>query len=78
MVVVLKANGQVRICVNLTKLVHRVRYQLPAVEQILAQLTGATVFMKLDANSGFWQVSLSSESAFLTTFITPFGCFCFH
>ena len=81
MVVVPKANGQVRICVDLTKLnqsVRRVRYQLPAVEQILAQLTGATVFTKLDANSGFLQIPLSPESALLTTFITPFGCFCFH
>ena len=81
MVVVPKANGQVQICVDLTKLnqsVRRVRYQSPAVEQILAQLTGATVFTKLDANSGFWQIPLSPESALLTTFITPFGRFCFH
>lgn len=27
----------------------------------------------LDANSGFWQVPLSEQSARLTTFITPFG-----
>ena len=81
MVVVPKANGQVRICVDLRKLnqsVRRVRYQLPAVEQILAQLMGATVFTKLYANSGFWQIPLLPESALLTTFITPFGRFCFH
>ena len=81
MVVVPKQNGQVRICVDLTKLnqsVCRERYPLPAVEQILAQLGGAKVFTKLDANSGFWQMPLSLESAPLTTFITPFGHFCFH
>ena len=81
MVVVPKANGQVRICVDLTKLnqnVCRERYPLPAVEQILAQLSGATVFTKLDANSGFWQMPLSPASAPLTTFITPFDRFCFH
>ena len=33
---------------------------------------------KLDANAGFWQVKLSKESALLTTFITPFGRFCFN
>lgn len=33
---------------------------------------------KLDANSGFWQVPLSEQSALLTTFITPFGRFCFN
>ena len=51
---------------------------MPAVEQILAQIAGAKVFTKLDANSGFWQIPLSAESALLTTFITPFGHYCFH
>lgn len=37
-----------------------------------------TNFSKLDANSGFWQTGLSPESATLTTFITPFGRFCFN
>ena len=80
MVVVSKPNGNVQICVDLSKLnecVHRERLILPSVEQILAQLTGARVFSKLDANSGFWQIRLSEESAILTTFITPFGRFCF-
>jgi len=36
------------------------------------------VYTKLDANSGFWQIPLSPESALLTTFMTPFGRFCFH
>ena len=81
LVVVQKPNGKVRICVDLTKLnesVRRERHPLPAVDQVLAQLSGATIFSKLDANSGFWQVPLSPESALLTTFITPFGRFCFH
>ena len=81
MVVVPKPNGKVRICVDLTKLnesVCRERHILPSVEQILAQLGGATVFSKLDANSGFWQIKLTEESSTLTTFITPFGRFCFN
>ena len=44
----------------------------------LAQLAGATIFSKLDANSGFWQIGLSPESAKLTNFITLFGRFCFN
>ena len=81
LVVVPKPNGKVRICVDLTKLnesVLRERHPLPAVDQVLAQLSGATIFSKLDAISGFWQVPLSPDSALLTTFITPFGRFCFH
>ena len=81
MVVVPKQNGRVRICVDLTKLnesVCRERHILPSVKQTLAQIGGAKFFSKLDANSGFWQVELARESALLTTFITPFGRFCFN
>ena len=76
-----KAKGEVRICVDLTKLndsVLREYHPLHSVDHTLAQLAGATVFSKLDANSGFWQIGLSPESAKLTTFITPFGRFCFN
>lgn len=81
MVVMPKRGGKVRICVDLTKLnesVCRERHILPSVEQTLAQIGGAKHFTKLDANSGYWQVELDPESAKLTTFITPFGRFCFN
>lgn len=51
----------------------REKHPLPSVESTLGQLAGAKVFSKLDANAGFWQISLSKESSLLTTFITPFG-----
>ena len=81
MVVVPKPSGQVRICVDLKKLnecVQREFHPLPHVEEILAQLTGAQVFTKLDANSGFWQIPLARKSCLLTTFITPFGRYNFN
>ena len=81
MVVVPKRDGKVCICVDLTKLnqnVRRERHILPSVEQTLAQLGTATVFSKLDANSGFWQIELNKDSALLTTFITPYGRYCFN
>ena len=57
-VVVPKKNGSIRICVELKLLntnVQREVHPLPQVEDTLAQLSGATIFSKLDANSGFWQ-----------------------
>ena len=81
MVVVPKKSGQVRICVDLKPLnenVLREVHPIPKVDETLAQLAGATVFSKLDANSGFWQIPLSEESRLLTTFITPFGRYCFN
>ena len=74
MVVVPTRDGKVRICVDLTRLnesVRRERHPLPATDPILAQLSGAQVFTKLDANSAFWQIPLATESMLLTTFITP-------
>eukprot|EP00731_Ephydatia_muelleri_P036195 Em0214g1a len=74
-------NGDIRICVDLKALNESVLgevYPLPTVDETLAQLTGATVFSKLDANSGFWQIPLADSSRLLTTFITPFGRYCFN
>ena len=76
-----KAVGNIHICVDLTKLnesVCRAKHIVPSVEQILAQLGESKVFTKLDANAGFWQIRLLKESSFLTTFITPYGRFCFN
>ena len=58
MVVVPKDSGAVRICVNLKPLNERVLcevHSMPKVDTTLALLSGAKVFSKLDANSGFWQ-----------------------
>ena len=81
MVVVPKNSGAVRICVDLKPLnesVLREVHPIPKVDETLAQLAGATLFSKLDANSGFWQIPLEEESRLLTTFITPFGRYCFN
>ena len=53
-------------------------FPLPEADDTVAQLHGAKVFTKLDANSGFWQIPLAEESCLLTTFVTPFGRYCFN
>ena len=81
MVVVPKSNGKIRICVDLTKLnlaVKRERLMLPSVETMLGQMANAHVFSKIDCNSGFHQIPLSDASSLLTTFITPFGRYCYR
>ena len=80
MVPVQKSNGKLRICVDLRRLnsaVKRSRFVLPTLEDIAPKLAGAQYFSKLDASSGFWQIPLHPDSAKLTTFMTPFGRFCF-
>ena len=74
MVVIPKPTGDVRICVDLTKLnesVLREIHPLPSVDYTLAKFGGAKIFSKMDANSAFWQRKLSNESRLLTTLITP-------
>jgi hypothetical protein len=81
MVVVPKKDGTVRICIDLKSLnssVLRETHPLPKVDDLLAQLSGSKLFSKLDANSGFWQIPLAEHSHHLTTFITPFGRYCFN
>ncbi|XP_067933567.1 uncharacterized protein [Watersipora subatra] len=60
MVPVLKPSGEVRICVDLTGLnraVRRETFPMPAVDDSIALLGNSKIFLKLDANSGFWQMS---------------------
>ena len=79
-VVVPKSNGRVRICgdfVQLNRAVQREVYQMPSTEETLAKLAGAKIVTKLDADSGFWQRKLSDSCKLLTTFITPWGRYCF-
>jgi hypothetical protein len=81
LVPVVKPNGKVRICVDLTNLnraVQREIYPMKSVQENLAKLSNARFFTKLDANSGFWQIPLDEKSRLLTTFITPQGRFAFN
>jgi len=80
-VVVPKPDGRICICVDLTKLnesVLRETYPLPKIDNLLVQISESKFFSKLDCNSGFWQEKLNPDSRLLTTFITPFGRFCFN
>ena len=69
--------GGVRICIDfrpLNESVEREVHPLPTVDETLGQLSGATLFSKLDANCGFWQIPLDEQSRHLTTFNKlPFG-----
>ena len=80
-VAVTKPNGKVRLCCDFSKLnesVKRENFPLPTTDQLLAQIDGAKVFSKLDCHKGFHQIPLHPDSQELTTFITPFGRFCYE
>ncbi|XP_062570142.1 uncharacterized protein LOC134232211 [Saccostrea cucullata] len=73
--------GKLRICLDprdLNEAIKREHFQLPTIEDITTRLSGATIFSKLDANSGYWQIPLDEASQLLTTFHTPYGRYCFR
>jgi hypothetical protein len=75
-----KPNGAIRMCIDLTALnkgVRRETYPMPRVSEMLSRLAEGRIFSKLDANSGFWQVKLDPKARLMTTFITPWGRYCF-
>jgi hypothetical protein len=76
LVVVEKPNGKLRICLDpkdLNIAVKRPHYAMPTLEDALAKIPGAKYFSKLDAKSGYWQMTLSTKASFMTTFNSPFG-----
>ena len=67
---------KLRICLDpldLNKAVMRDHTSLPSPDQALTKLAGAKVFSKVDLRHGYWQVPLTKESSYLTTFKTPVG-----
>ena len=71
-----KSSGQVRLCVDMreaNKAVKREKHLMPTVDNLVADLNGATVFGKLDPSSGYHQLELEPESLYITTFSTHVG-----
>ena len=62
----------------LNRAIKRQHYQLPTAEEIFSNIQEATVFSKLDASSGYWQIPVDNETSKLLTFSTPFGRYKFR
>ena len=74
-VIALKKNGDIRLCVDLRRVNEAItgeRHTLPAKDEILHEANGSTlstVFSKIDLRWGFHQVELEKSSRHLTTFV---------
>ena len=76
LVVVPKLDGDVRVCIDMRKAneaIVRERHPIPAIEEILYDLNGATVFSKLDLKWGLHEIELEEQSRDITTFVTHRG-----
>ena len=77
----IKQDGSLRVCLDpkdLNKALKRGQHHIPTTEELTHRFSGATVFSKLDAKSGYWSVVLDDDSQLLTTFNSPVGRFCFQ
>ena len=75
-VVVPKKPGEVRICVDMrevNKPIKREKHLMPTIDDLIADLNGATHFSTLDLSSGYHQLELTPESRYVTTFNTHVG-----
>ena len=80
MVTVVKANGDVRICIDpkdLNKAISRKHYPMNTVKEAVANIPKAKVFIKVDATSGFCHLTLDEDSSKLACFNTPYGRYSF-
>jgi hypothetical protein len=79
-VLALKKNGKLRVCVNykaLNKVTKKDRYPLPFCEEILEEVAGHKMYTFGDGYKGYHQVKIALEDQLKTTFTTPWGTFCY-
>ena len=78
LVCVPKANGEVRVCVDMRRAneaVIRERHPIPTIEDVMQDLNKSSVFSKLDLRWGYHQIELDHESREITTFNTHRGLY---
>jgi hypothetical protein len=79
-VIVPKANGKLRMCIDYTSLNKaclKDLYPLPRIDQIVDSTSGCDLLSFLDAYSGFHQIQMSREDRKHTTFVTVDGLYCY-
>ena len=71
-----KNDGSIRMCINyheLNKVTIKNKYLLPRIDDLFDQLKGATVFLKIDLQSGSYQLKVHESDIRKTTFRTRYG-----
>ena len=67
LVIVRKANGNLRICLDPTYLIRNISrkyFKIPTFEDLCSRMPDAKVFTTLDANKAFWPIKLTKKFGF--------------
>jgi hypothetical protein len=79
-VLVKKRSGKWRMCVDYTslnKVCPEVPFPLPRIDQIVDSTAGCKTLSFLDVYSGYHQIKMKESDQLTTSFITPFGMYCY-
>jgi hypothetical protein len=79
-IIVPKANGKLRMCVDYTdlnKACPKNPFPLPCIDQVVGSMAGCDFLCFLDAYFGFHQISMAKEDEEKTSFTTPVGTYCY-
>ena len=71
-----KKDGTLRMCIDyrqINKVIVKNKYPLPRIKNILDQLKGAGVFLKIDLRSGYYQLRVKDVDVPKTAFRTRYG-----
>src|SRR5437868_14383137 len=79
-ILVKKKNGKWCMCIkytDLNKACPKDPLGLPRIDQVVDSTAGCELLCFLDAYSGYHQVNLAESGCIKTSFITPFGAYCY-
>jgi len=79
-VLVRKKNNEWRMCVDYTdlnKYCPKDPFGLPRIDEVVDSTAGCELLSFLDCYSGYHQISLKEDDQIKTSFITPFGAYCY-